>query len=36
MRRSGQAARMTDRRTLYPDFEPYESGMLDVGDGHSL
>jgi len=27
---------MTDRRTLYPDFEPYETGMLDVGDGHSL
>jgi proline iminopeptidase len=24
------------RRTLYPDFEPYETGMLDVGDGHSL
>ena len=27
---------MTDRRTLYPEFEPYETGMLDVGDGHSL
>ena len=25
-----------ERRTLYPDFEPYDSGMLDVGDGHSL
>ena len=24
------------RRTLYPDFEPYETGHLDVGDGHSL
>ena len=24
------------RRTLYPEIEPYESGMLDVGDGHSL
>ena len=24
------------RRTLYPEFEPFESGMLDVGDGHSL
>src|SRR6476646_2134997 len=24
------------RRTLYPPIEPYESGMLDVGDGHSL
>jgi len=27
---------MADRRTLYPDFEPYATGMLDVGDGHSL
>ncbi|MCY7281352.1 MAG: prolyl aminopeptidase [Sphingomonas bacterium] len=27
---------MTDRRTLYPPIEPYETGMLDVGDGHSL
>ena len=27
---------MTDRRTLYPEIEPYENGMLDVGDGHSL
>ncbi|WP_310467157.1 prolyl aminopeptidase [Sphingomonas sp.] len=25
-----------DRRTLYPEFEPRETGMLDVGDGHSL
>jgi proline iminopeptidase len=24
------------RRTLYPEIEPYETGMLDVGDGHSL
>ena len=24
------------RRTLYPGFEPYETGQLDVGDGHSL
>ena len=24
------------RRTLYPEIQPYESGMLDVGDGHSL
>ena len=23
-------------RTLYPEIEPYESGMLDVGEGHSL
>lgn len=27
---------MTDRRTLYPPIEPYETGMLDVGDGHIL
>ncbi|MBD3728481.1 MAG: prolyl aminopeptidase [Sphingomonadales bacterium] len=27
---------MTERRTLYPPIEPYETGMLDVGDGHSL
>ena len=24
------------RRGLYPAFEPYETGHLDVGDGHSL
>jgi proline iminopeptidase len=24
------------RRTLYPAIEPYESGMLDVGEGHRL
>jgi proline iminopeptidase len=24
------------RRTLYPEIEPYESGHIDVGDGHSL
>ena len=23
-------------RTLYPEIEPFESGRLDVGDGHSL
>ena len=27
---------MTERRTLYPIAEPFESGMLDVGDGHQL
>ena len=26
----------TARRGLYPDIEPYRTGMLDVGDGHSL
>src|SRR5436190_11029508 len=24
------------RRTLYPAIEPYDTGMLDVGDGHHL
>lgn len=23
-------------RSLYPSIEPYETGLLDVGDGHSL
>jgi proline iminopeptidase len=27
---------MADLRTLYPPIEPYETGMLDVGDGHSV
>ena len=27
---------MSERRTLYPPIEPFESGMLDVGDGHQL
>ncbi|MES2054851.1 MAG: prolyl aminopeptidase [Pseudomonadota bacterium] len=27
---------MSDLRTFYPAIEPYESGMLDVGDGHQL
>ena len=26
----------SQRRTLYPEIEPFETGMLDVGDGHSL
>lgn len=25
-----------ERRTLYPAIEPYDSGMLDVGEGHQL
>ncbi|MBX3560245.1 MAG: prolyl aminopeptidase [Sphingomonas sp.] len=29
-------APIAQRRTLYPPIEPYESGMLDVGDGHRL
>ena len=27
---------MTDLRGLYPEIEPFETGMLDVGDGHSI
>ena len=27
---------MTELRTFYPEIEPFESGMLDVGDGHSI
>jgi proline iminopeptidase len=27
---------MTERRTLYPEIEPYQTGTLDVGDGHTL
>lgn len=27
---------MGQRRTLYPPIDPYASGRLDVGDGHSL
>ncbi len=27
---------MSERRTLYPPIEPFESGRLDVGDGHIL
>jgi proline iminopeptidase len=26
----------TPRRGLYPEIEPYRTGMLDVGDGHSI
>ncbi len=26
----------SQRRTLYPEIEPYKSGHLDVGDGHCL
>ncbi len=27
---------MTELRTLYPPIEPYATGMLDVGEGHSV
>ena len=29
-------AQMSQRRSYYPPIEPYKTGMLDVGDGHSL
>ena len=27
---------MSDLRSYYPEIEPFETGMLDVGDGHAL
>ncbi|KAA3519553.1 prolyl aminopeptidase [Agrobacterium vitis] len=27
---------MTELRTLYPEIEPFETGFLDVGDGHVI
>ena len=27
---------MSTLRTFYPEIEPYDSGMLDVGDGHQI
>ena len=27
---------MSELRSYYPEIEPYETGMLDVGDGHSI
>src|SRR3954452_17304028 len=27
---------MSERRSYYPEIEPYKTGVLDVGDGHSL
>ncbi|MGE0284567.1 MAG: prolyl aminopeptidase, partial [Rhizobiaceae bacterium] len=27
---------MTALRTFYPEIEPFETGMLDVGDGHTI
>jgi proline iminopeptidase len=27
---------MSERRTLYPEIEPYRTGFLDVGDGHTI
>ncbi len=27
---------MSELRSLYPEIEPYETGMLDVGDGHMI
>ncbi|TYR32789.1 prolyl aminopeptidase [Mesorhizobium microcysteis] len=30
------AAPVSGLRTLYPEIEPYETGFLDVGDGHTV
>ncbi|MBX9451235.1 MAG: prolyl aminopeptidase [Mesorhizobium sp.] len=27
---------MSDLRTLYPEIEPFETGFMDVGDGHTV
>jgi proline iminopeptidase len=27
---------LTELRTFYPEIEPYETGLLDVGDGHQI
>ena len=27
---------MSELRTFYPEIEPFETGMLDVGDGHTI
>jgi proline iminopeptidase len=32
----GRDALMEKLRTLYPEIEPYVTGMLDVGDGHQI
>jgi proline iminopeptidase len=32
----GNEHKMSDLRTLYPPIEPYETGMVDVGDGHRI
>lgn len=32
----GKQTAMTSLRTLYPATKPYESGMLEVGDGHRV
>jgi len=29
-------SRMSNLRGLYPEIEPFDSGMLDVGDGHTV
>lgn len=35
MARTGAAA-VSDLRTLYPEIEPFETGFMDVGDGHTI
>ena len=37
MNAAGREHQMTtEPRTLYPEIEPFETGMLDVGDGHRI
>src|SRR5438093_1202834 len=31
---AAEGKHMTELRTLYPEIEPFDTGMLDVGDGH--
>src|SRR5690606_37095925 len=30
------ASALSALRTLYPEIEPFETGFLDVGDGHTI
>ena len=33
---SKPASNVSNKRTLYPPIQPFEKGLLDVGDGHQL
>ena len=35
-REQSESETMSELRTLYPEIEPFDSGMLDVGDGHTI
>src|SRR5690606_25791367 len=34
--RAARRKAMTELRSLYPEIEPFETGMLEVGDGHTI